>query len=232
MKRIFVGPMLARRALLSGLLLPILARPGSALEAAAAIAALNRPDIAKELRDNPERIVVSPWGTGPERLTACAILSQDNDAVMVALLREDKDGRADIVAGPGEIPAVKIDPFWTTNAKILSESPLGWAPAIAVQVNNSYLSTSRSTMTDAVHIFLRREKTLLPVFAGLTAAAHSEGKQRWRRAWRIVPEGRPNADGVPPALTVRNASNGAVVSRHRWKGDAYHPKTFERTPSL
>lgn len=224
--------MLARRAVLGGLLLPVLLRPALALDSKAAITALNRPDLASDLGRSPERVVLGDWGNSAERLVACAILDQNDDSVMALLLRDGPDGRAEIVAGPGQIPAVKIDPFWTANAQIMRQTPLGAAPVVAIKLSNSYLSTSRSTTTEAVHFFLRQDKTLVPIFASLTMAGHSEGKLRWQRTWRITAEGRPNEAGVPPVLVVRDGRSGESVSRHRWRRSAYHPLIFDRTPPL
>ena len=86
--------MLTRRTVLGGLLLPVLARPALALDSKAAITALNRPDLAADLGRSPERVVLGDWGSGAERLVACAILNQDDDSIIALLLRDGPDGRA------------------------------------------------------------------------------------------------------------------------------------------
>lgn len=65
----------------------------------------------------------------------------------------------------------------------------------------------------------------------MIAARHSEdvGRGRragWQRRYRVDPQ--PAAAGAMPEILVRDARSGRVVSRHRWRGDAYHPAIFDR----
>ncbi|MFO1024893.1 MAG: hypothetical protein U1E70_06920 [Acetobacteraceae bacterium] len=217
------------------------ARRACALNAAETAAMLGIADPADFLKRKPEFLAVAPWSSGSERLWA-ACLADEGNGVTAALIQEDADGETRrIVAGPVEADVLTIDPFWTLNLLISPVHPLGADfPAFGVTVSNSYLSTGRSTWSESMSIFLREGSTLRLVFSGYVGAGSSDEvpcrrlqgggepcRDRWERKWIIKTAG-PAAGGKPPALVVVERGSNKIVSRHTWRGDGYHPATFER----
>lgn len=236
---------LPRRAALAGAGLGLLvaARRARALDAEAA-AGLIFPD-DKDAGKRSGWVATAPWGAGADRLWAAAAADQDH-TMYVALVKEDADGaNRSIVAGPIEVEALSIDPFWTLDLSIHKDTPLGPnVPAFNVQVSNSYLSTGRSTGTEAIHLFLYRNDVLRLVFSSYVQADHSSEvtcrrrrpdgdacRRAWNRAWTVAAATAAHGSDLP-TLLVREKPSGRVVSRHIWRNDAYHPPSFETLPDL
>ena len=204
----------------------------SAAIAPAEVAGLLLPGNAERIREAIAggRIVVAPWGSTQEGLFAAATAG-DGDDLTVGLLREGDP--ATVAAGPISIEALTIDPFWSTILTIERQHPLARFPVVAVGVSNGYTSTGRSTWTKALHLFLRRREALLPTFGCMLEARHSEQigprgqRLNWTRQYAVAAVDAARADGLPDLL-VRDARTRVAVSRHRWRGDAYHPPLFRR----
>jgi len=218
----------ALAGLAAGLLLP--GAPARALDDAAATRALFAGTEDGRRGASMACSAVAPWQDG-----LSVVVVPDDGALRIALMRDGADGSLETVAGPVSIDPVTIDPLWSCLLDVDRLAPLGGRPVIAVRLHNSYTSTGRSTSTEALHLLLRDGPTLRLVFSGLVAAAHSEVAERgrrisWQRRWVVVPTGR-GRDGMPN-LEVRDRRTNAVVSRHRWTGQAYDPPVFDRTPPL
>ncbi|WP_198372804.1 hypothetical protein [Roseomonas rosulenta] len=218
-------------ALLPALLLP--AGAARALEEAAAVRALLADTENARTGGSPACAGFGAWGQAAQGLFVVAV--PEDEGLRVALMDDGADGSPRIVAGPVQIEPITIDPWWTCLIDVDRLAPLGGRPVIALRIRNSYLSTGRSTSTEALHLLVQDGTTLRPIFASLLAAAHSEQGPRgqrtgWQRRWVVVPVGR-GRDGMPN-LEVRDRRNNAVVSRHRWAGEGYDPPVFDRTPPL
>lgn len=216
----------------TGLLAPT--RPArAAIEPAAATAAM----LGTDGRRQAQATVVAPWGPPEQRLMAAALGTQtsDGDELMVALLREGEGGAVSVAAGPAGMEPIKIDPFWSLLIEIEQQHALARWPVVAVKMHNSYLSTGRSSWTEALHVFLHRDGRLLPILACLTGAGHSQevyGRRQhqrlsWTRRYTLEASGTGRGNGLPD-LRIRDAGSRGVVSVHRWRGDEYAPPRFER----
>lgn len=225
--------MAARRDLILGLGALVAApRPALAFENAALETLLPGDGGSERPVAGPTQ---APWGPPGERLMAVAIARAPDDLV-VAIVGAGEAGRPEIVAGPSNEGGLAIDPFWSVTLDFSRRNPLPpGLPVVAVELANGYISTGRSTSSVGLSLYLRRDDALLHIFDGFLAASHSydTGRGRrsgWHRQWRI--EAQPARSGAMPDLIVRDARTRAVASRHRWQGEGYLPRTFERIPDL
>jgi hypothetical protein len=233
---------LHRRNVLAGASLAALLpfRSAGALGPSEAATLLGVTDAADFLRRKSEFLTMAPWGPAGDRLWA-ACLADEGNGVTAAIIQGDagaETGR--IVAGPVDADVLTIDPFWTLDLSISPPMPLGPdIPAFGVTVSNSYLSTGRSTYSMSMSIFLRRDSELRLVFSGYVSTGTSEVvpcrkprpdgdpcREEQKSRWVIRTDGAA-APGKPPPLIVVERPSGRVVSRHVWRGDQYHPPTFE-----
>lgn len=179
---------------------------------------------------------IASWpGGGPQTY---AVAAARDDTLMLGLLR---GGATPRVLARGAAEALAFESLQTPLLQI-DPAPLGpGQPAIGVRLSNSATTTGRSDSTEALHVFIRRDAELAPVFAGYLRAAHSETgpcarnrramcRSGWERRWTITPS--PARGGRPPELVVRDARSGAIVGRHRWRGQAYQPAISDRTPAI
>jgi hypothetical protein len=233
--RWLLRPAAAASVLLAG------AAQAAAMDCGDAVAVL-RPDLEDTpglVRTQPSRCALVPWTGG---LSAVAVAR--DETVLVGLIRGAPDFAA--TEAVGEVEALSIDPLWSPSVEIVPVPLIGrGGDTIGVRLSNAYVSTGRSTATEALHVLLRREDTLVPVLAVLLRAEHSaerpcpRGRRppcrtAWSRQWVLDAAGPapPRAGGRPPDLVVRDARNGAIVSRHRWTREGYRPAVFDRTPPL
>lgn len=212
-------------------------RPSAALTPAAAVQSLIPDDLdaaAWAARDFGHHALMPwPWADPARKVWVAAAALKDTQEVAVGLLDEVAGGPATVISGPTQAEVLTIDPFWTLLLEFVEPPQRFGLPVVALQVSNGYLSTGRSTDTIALHLFLPRGDDLLPVFGSWTALVHSvDGRVRWRRSYAVEVEGSRKTGEIPPDLVVRDRRGGRVVSRHRWKDDAYVPPLFDKIPPL
>jgi len=235
-------PHLPRRTVLAGAGLAAFlpSRPAGALGPAEAATLLGVTDAADFLRRKSEFLTIAPWGPPADRLWA-ACLADEDSSVTAAIIQGDAGAETGhIVAGPVDADVLTIEPFWTLDLSISPPMPLGPdIPAFGVTVSNSYLSTGRSSYSMSMSIFLRQGSELRLVFSGYVSTGASEVvpcrkprpdgdpcRQEQKSRWIIKTDGAA-ASGKPPPLIVVERPSGRIVSRHVWRGDQYHPPTFE-----
>ncbi|GGJ00368.1 hypothetical protein [Neoroseomonas lacus] len=182
----------------------------------------------------PPCIAFAPWGAPAEGVFLVAV-PNDREEIVVALMRDGADGQPAILAGPASFEPITLGPLWACLLTAVEQAPLGVRPTIGIRVSNSYTSTGRSTSTAALHLLLVEGAVLRPVFGSLVSAVHSEGeiggrRTGWTRRYQV--ERRPAPQGAMPEITIRDARTRRVVSRHRWRGEAYHPPVFDRFPPV
>lgn len=224
-----------RRGWLGVMLLGLLAaRPAAACEEALLKALW--PDRAEllEAARQPRRCDTAP---GPAGATFVVVL--EGETLFLGLA-----ARGGTALATGSADPLGFESPWSASMQAAPETLLGpGQPAWRVTYANSYLSTGRSTGTEAVHIVLRRGRSLDLVFASLVDARHRSEvpcrhrssqpcRSGWVRRWTIEAAGPARRGHPPPDLLVRSRGSGAVVSRHRWRGTAYAPPVFDRTPPL
>ena len=145
------------------------------------------------VRQWPAHCASQPWAGG---LTAVAALPNDRPSptLLVGLLRERAGRPATATAvAAAEMPAVTIGPLWTPELTLMALPQLGeGVEAIGLRFANSYLSTARSSWSEALHILVRRDATLVPVLAVLLRAGQDEvvpcprGRRgECRRSWTL-----------------------------------------------
>lgn len=230
-----------RAVLLLALLLPGVAHAAPSCADAARIAWPEEADLLARVAHSGDACAIRPWPAAGADIHA--VTATESTMLYVALLRLPADGATPTVLARGETGAITIDPIWTPSIGIEAETPLGpRVPAIAVRLFNGYVSTARSTETQALHLFIRRGEALDPVFAGLLSAEHRERfrcrarrdapcERGWTRTYRITAAG-PARGTTPPPLVVRDARTGRVLARPHWRGMAYVPPVFDRMPVL
>ena len=186
--------------------------------------------------DDPAACAAVPLAdsTPPTRVVAVA---QAPDRLVVAVV--PAAGGAPL-AGPAEAEVLAVDPLRSPGLAIVPDRWLG-GQGIAVVVSNSYANTGRSMATRSLHLFVRADGRLRPVFAtyleaeysGTTACPGRRGAT-CRRSWtrRYALSAGPGPAGTPPlpVLTVTDARSGRVLSVHRPGPDGYAPPLFDNLP--
>ncbi len=207
------------------------ARLAAEIRPEAVVAALlSRDDETARETILARRILVEPWGAAQDGLFAAVVGSRGDD-LTVGLLREGDP--VSVVAGPTSVEALMIEPYWAAQLAIERRHPLTRFPVIAVDVHNGHTTTARSTNTTALHFFLRRGATLLPIFGCMLEARHSEvigpGNRRltWTRRYTLEAVGAASGQALP-VLQIRDARSRTIVSQHQWRGNAYDPPRFQR----
>lgn len=223
---------MAPRRLLAPLALLLLAWTGTAqaLDERAALRLLNPRGVPGT---EPPCSAVAPWG--PPGGGTFVVAVPDDDQIRVAVMRESAEGQPVIVAGPTAFEPMTLDPLWACLINVVEQAPIGGRAVIALRVSNSYTSTGRSSSTEARHLLLPDGPGIRPIFATLISARHSEEAARgrrtgWTRRYRLVM--LPSRTGAMPEIEIRDIPAGRVVSRHRWRGDAYAPPVFDRFPPV
>lgn len=206
------------------ILLPLLfaAAQAHALDEAATLRLLDSP-----VREPGPCALVAPWGPPADGIHAAAVVV-DEDYVRLALVRE-QDGAPVVVAGPIDVPVIRIDPLNVCSIALDGRQVLGGRPLVTLRVRNHGLTTGRSSSTQALVFVLREGNALRMVFSSLTEAQHSEQVGRRRLGWHFTYSVEPAAApaGRMPDMVVRDLRSGRVMRRARWRGNAYSPDSFE-----
>lgn len=220
-----------RRELLAGFALGA-TTPARGAEAEAAVQVLLAA-LPEALRPPPiHHAIAEPWGPDPDRHRITAIAAED-ERLAVGLVRLVQDGPPLLVAGPASVEALTLGPFQRPVLWIERRHPLASRPVVALGVRDSLANGLHGYASEALHLFLLDGTRLRPILACMLAASRSVADdrpppgtvRRWSRQFELLAEGR--ADGaVPPPLLVREPRSGRIVSRHRWRGEGYHPHAF------
>ena len=206
--------------------------PGAARaldEHAAARALLGAPG-----QDAPPCIGFAPWGPPADGVFVVAV-PNDREEIVVALMRDGPDGQPAILAGPATFEPITLGPLWSCLLRVAEQAPLGGRPVVGLRVSNAYTSTGRSTSTESLHLLLLDGAALRPILGSIISATHADGPpQGPRTGWsrRYVLHRSPARQDAMPAIEIRDARSRRVVSRHRWRGDAYDPPVFDRFPPV
>lgn len=205
-----------------------------ALDARAAVRALLASPGQAAPVGEPPCTAFAPWGEPAEGVFVVAA-PNDREEIVVALMHDGADGQPAIVAGPAAFEPITLGPLWACVLDAVAQAPLGGRAVVGLRVSNSYTSTARSTSTESLHLLLPDGAALRLVFGTITSAVHADGPPQgprtgWSRRYQMVR--RPAPQGAMPEITIRDARTRRVVSRHRWRGDAYDPPVFERFPPV
>ena len=146
----------------------------------------------------PACIGIAPWGAPAEGVFVVAA-ANDQEEIVVALMRDGADGQPAIVAGPATFEPIMVGPLWACVLRVVAQAPLGGRAVLGVNVSTSYTSTARSTSTAALHLLLVEGATLrmrVPTLAETDIDVDAEAN--WARHMAVSANTRPfNYLGLP-----------------------------------
>ena len=174
-------------------------------------------DTARPAQDDA---VLAQWTAGGPDLWVVAAIYEDT--LRTAVLR-GRNGAFELVArSEGEEPLTN-EPLWT---HFVTLDLIPWPirdgeNALGVRVSNSYLSTARSSSTEALHLYRLKNDELTMIFAALTFESNSDksGDTPDESVRRVVIVGRKKHHGFHDLL-VRDRRTKATTT-WRWNGDTY-----------